>query len=81
MSPDAAAPTPRRPTLGRPVVIAWILLYLLLMAHGGWHWAGRSLPWWAVTAPARLPPLNICAAGWAKSCKHARFIWANPSGP
>ena len=29
--------------LGAPIVLAWILLYLLLMAHGGWRWRGAGV--------------------------------------
>jgi len=42
-APDETPPTQRAASLGWPIVLAWIALYLLMMAHGGWHWAGTGI--------------------------------------
>jgi membrane associated rhomboid family serine protease len=71
---DATTPglPARARLLGWPLFLAWTILYLLLMAHGGWAWSGRSALEFGTPSAASLQdfgaavPTKVHAGAWQR---------------
>lgn len=70
--PDAEPKARRSIPLGWPVLLVWVVVYLLLMAQGGWAWKGAgfldfgSPPGTALDAYGAAVPAKIQDGAWQR---------------